>query len=158
MSLRGGEILTKEQRLEYTSIPEDLSEEAIVAYYTFSQYDIDIINSHRRDYNRLGYALQLSVLRYLGWPLSITKDIPQNVIKYVSKQIDVDTEIYLQYGQREATIQQHMDGIRQEYGYKSFTKEINKELFEVLLKCAMENGNSICLIKGYGNDSLILQP
>jgi len=34
MSLRGGEILTKEQRLEYTRIVGDLSEEQIAAYLT----------------------------------------------------------------------------------------------------------------------------
>lgn len=57
MALRGGEILTKEQRLEFTSIPENLSDSDIARYYTFSQADIEIINRHRRDYNRLGFGL-----------------------------------------------------------------------------------------------------
>ncbi len=144
MSLRGGEILTKEQRTEYTGIPENLNEADIARYYTLSRSDIEIINRHRRDYNRLGFALQLCVLRYPGWPLSIVKDIPQNVLKYVAKQIDVEPEIYSQYRQREATVQEHLDEIRQEYGYKAFSEQ--EKLSKSLFNFTMENGNSLYLI------------
>lgn len=146
MALRGGEILTKEQRLEFTSIPDNLSESDIARYYTFSQADIEIINRHRREYNRLGFGLQLCVLRYPGWPLSIVKDIPQNVLNYVSKQINVEPEIYSQYRQREATVQEHLDEIRTEYGYKPFSEQEKYSLSKCLLNYAMENGNSLYLI------------
>jgi len=111
MALRGGEILTKEQRLEYTRIAGDLSEEEVSVYYTLSSSDIEVINRHRRDYNRLGFALQLCVLRYPGWPLSIVKDIPLNILNYVADQIDVDHNVYQLYRQREATGQEHMEEI-----------------------------------------------
>lgn len=86
MALRGGKILIKEQRLEYTRITDDLSKEEIAAYYTLSSSDLEIVNRHTRDYNRLGSALQLCVLRYLGWPLSIVKHIPLNILNYVADQ------------------------------------------------------------------------
>ena len=50
-------LLTEDQRLEFTQIPQNISEYEIVKYYTFSTYDIGIINKHRRDYNRLGFAV-----------------------------------------------------------------------------------------------------
>jgi len=84
MALRGGEILTKEQRLEYTRVTDDLSEEEITSYYTLSSSNLEIVNRHRRDYNRLGFVLQLCVLRYPSWPLSIVKDIPLNIFNYVA--------------------------------------------------------------------------
>ncbi len=146
MAVRGGEILTKEQRLEFTSLPDDLSEEEIAAYYTLSRSDIDIINRHRRDHNRLGFALQLCVLRHPGWSLSIVKEIPQKILDYIAKQIDVDPDIYKLYRQREATVQEHMDEIRQEYAYKVFGKQESSFLSEILLNSAMENGNSMYLI------------
>lgn len=46
-------LLTEEQRLELTQISPDISEWEIAKYYTFTDYDLDIINRHRRDYNRL---------------------------------------------------------------------------------------------------------
>lgn len=90
--------------------------------YTLSNSDILIINRHRRDHNRLGFALQHCVLRYPGWPLSIVKDIPQTVLKYIEKQLNVEPEIYILYRQRDATVQDHLEEIRQEYGYKSYSK------------------------------------
>ncbi|MED1786659.1 DUF4158 domain-containing protein [Brevibacillus laterosporus] len=32
---------------------------------------MDIINRYRRDYNRLGFAVQLALLRYTGWRIMI---------------------------------------------------------------------------------------
>lgn len=133
MALRGGEIFTKEQRLEYTNIPDDLSKEKLARYYTLTNSDIKIINRHRRDYNRLGFALQLCVLRHPGWPLSIVKDIPQNVLRYVATQIGVSPDIYLKYGQRTATVQEHIDEIRQMYSYKTYDKQEKQTLSEKLL-------------------------
>nr|WP_175413039.1 hypothetical protein [Clostridium sp. AWRP] len=36
-------LLTEDQRLEFTQIPQNISECEIAKYYTFSTYDIDII-------------------------------------------------------------------------------------------------------------------
>ena len=60
-------LMTEDQRLEFTQIPQNISEYEIAKYYTFSSYDLDIINKHRKDYNRLGFAVQLSLLINPGW-------------------------------------------------------------------------------------------
>jgi TnpA family transposase len=78
--------------------------------------------------------------------LSIVKDIPQNIINYVADQINVDHSVYQLYRQREATVQEHMEEIRQEYGYKTYSKQEASFLSELLLNCALENDNSVCLI------------
>jgi len=56
-------LLTEEQRLEFTQIPQNISEWEIARHYTFTDRDMEIINRHRRDYNRLGFAVQLCCLR-----------------------------------------------------------------------------------------------
>jgi hypothetical protein len=40
-------LLMEEQRLEFTQIPENISEWEIARYYTFTDYDKEIINRHR---------------------------------------------------------------------------------------------------------------
>jgi TnpA family transposase len=62
-------LLTEEQRFEFTQIPQNISEWEIAKYYTFTDNDMEIINQHRRDYNRLGFAVQLCCLRNPGWSL-----------------------------------------------------------------------------------------
>lgn len=61
-------LLTEDQRLEFTQISSNINEWEIAKYYTFSEQDKEIINRHRRDYNRLGFAVQLGVLRnWIGY-------------------------------------------------------------------------------------------
>lgn len=64
MYVRVRELLTTEERKQYMQIPSDISEWILSTYFSFSQHDLKIINRHRRDYNRLGFAIQLSILRY----------------------------------------------------------------------------------------------
>ncbi|PDZ93850.1 hypothetical protein CON36_37000, partial [Bacillus cereus] len=78
-------------------------------YYTFTSQDIDFINKHRRDYNRLGIAVQLAVLRYPGWTLLQIKDVPKQVITYIAKQIGVSPQEYSKYAQRVATRNEHLE-------------------------------------------------
>lgn len=62
----------------------DMTERELETYYTFSQFNLEIIKRHRRDHNRLGFAVQLCVLRYLGWSLSDVEPILDYVIQYIS--------------------------------------------------------------------------
>lgn len=95
-SKRARELLTPEQRLEFMSIPEQISEFDLGSYYTLSQHDIEIIKRRRRDHNKLGFALQLCVLRFPGWTLSDIHDIPVIVLDYISKQLKIDAVCILE--------------------------------------------------------------
>lgn len=79
---RGRELLTPEQRQALMQIPED--EWIVGTYYTFSKRDLDIINKRRREENRLGFAVQLAVLRYPPTLISKASQI-QLYITYQNK-------------------------------------------------------------------------
>ncbi|MDQ0062896.1 TnpA family transposase [Paenibacillus harenae] len=102
-------------------IPPDLGEWELGTYFTFTQHDLEIIQQRRREYNQLGFAVQLCVLRYLGWTLSDVKEVPIQVLRYIAKQINVNMESFAYYGEREATKYEHLEEIRKEYGYQTFT-------------------------------------
>lgn len=116
-------------------------------YYTFSQHDLDIINKHRREHNRLGFAVQLAILRYPGWSLSDLKHIPDSVISYIAKQVGVAPDVFPLYAQREPTRREHMEEIRQTYGYRNFTLREYRFLSNIMLNFSFENGNSMYLIR-----------
>lgn len=48
--------------------PPDIYEEAL-ARYALSSEDIAFAKAHRRSHNRLGFAVQLTLVRNLGRPL-----------------------------------------------------------------------------------------
>jgi len=84
-------LLTPEERLQYLRIPPNLNEWELSAYFTLSPHDLEIIQRRRRGYNRLGFAVQLCVLRYLGWTLFDVKEVPAQALSYIARQINVDT-------------------------------------------------------------------
>lgn len=116
MYLKSRELLTEEQRQVLKEIPSELSEREMAAYYSFSPHDLEIINRHRRNHNKLGFAVQLCVLRYPGWPLTEIDSIPYSVLEYISNQINVSPDDFVLYAQREPTKREHIEEIRQEYG------------------------------------------
>jgi len=142
--MRGRELLTEEQRDEFMRIPSN--DYDLGAYYTFSQYDHEIINKHRRDYNRLGFAVQLALLRFPGWSLYDPKIIPDSLLNYIAKQIGVQPDEFSMYTQRETTRWEHIEEIRQIYGYRNFTAHEEQSISQIMVKYALENGNAQYLL------------
>ncbi|MEK4924924.1 Tn3 family transposase [Cytobacillus sp. FSL R5-0569] len=119
----------------------------LATYYTFSQHDLEIINRHRRDYNRLGFAVQLALLRYPGWSLTDIKEIPDFLLDYLAKQLDIEPGVFSLYARRGNTLWDHLKEIRKEYGFTTFTTSDYRRLLKYLFKLALENGNAIHLIR-----------
>ncbi|MGH1326457.1 Tn3 family transposase [Bacillus pretiosus] len=141
---RGRELLTPEQRQAFMQIPED--EWVLGTYYTFSKRDLEIINKRRREENRLGFAVQLAILRYPGWPYTHIKSIPDSVIHYISKQIGSTPSSLSLYPQRENTLWDHLKEIRNEYEFVTFTLKEYRMTFKHLYQLAFENGDAIHLL------------
>ncbi|MCE4046572.1 Tn3 family transposase [Lysinibacillus fusiformis] len=141
---RGRELLTPEQRQALMQIPED--EWVLGTYYTFSKRDLEIINKRRREENRLGFAVQLAVLRYPGWPYTHIKSIPDSVIHYITKQIGASPSSLSLYPQRENTLWDHLKEIRSEYDFVTFTLKEYRMTFKYLHQLALENGDAIHLL------------
>ncbi|MBE7145332.1 MULTISPECIES: Tn3 family transposase [Bacillus cereus group] len=141
---RGRELLTLEQRQDFMQIPED--EWILGAYFTFSKRDLEIVNKRRREENRLGFAVQLAVLRYPGWPYTHIKSIPESVIHYISKQIGATPSSISLYPQRENTLWDHLKELRSEYDFVTFTLREYRIAFKHLHQLAFENGDAIHLL------------
>src|SRR6266568_4851322 len=79
------------------------------------------IDHRRRPYNRLGFALQLGTVRFLGTFLDDPTDVPDTVVTFVARQLGItDSTDWAQYGVGD-THWDHAREIRQHYGYRAFT-------------------------------------
>ncbi|WP_185601783.1 DUF4158 domain-containing protein [Paenibacillus sp. 598K] len=116
------EVLTDEQKLAFKQIP-GVGDVEVFKHYTFSKQQIDAILLHRRDYNRLGFAVQLALVAYPGWPLQQYEFIPDEFIAYIAGQLKIAPGEFANYARREPTRREHLDEIRRLFGYSSFTKE-----------------------------------
>jgi len=140
-------LLTEDQRLEFTQIPQNISEWEIARYYTLTENDIEIVNRHRRDYNRLGFAVQLCVLRNPGWSLGNTQEIPESILLYISEQLNINPKEFDLYFQRENTRMEHFQEIREIYGYRTYSDKEYNYLIDYLVPLAMDNDNVFRLMK-----------
>jgi len=88
------DFLTDEQYQSYARYPDKLSQEQLDKYFYLDDKDRELINTCRRDYNKLGYALQLTTIRFLGTFLPNPINVPNNVICYLAKQLEMEpTEV-----------------------------------------------------------------
>ncbi|MED3157621.1 DUF4158 domain-containing protein, partial [Bacillus thuringiensis] len=140
------QLLSEAQRNELMDLSR-LTEWDLVTFHTFSKHDLHLILKHRRGYNRLGFALQLALIRYPGWSLTEYKDIPQYVVAYVASQLQIPPEEFLVYAKRGNTLWEHLGEIRTEYGYQNFSSEYKETLLQFLVQQAMDNNNTLYLIE-----------
>ena len=141
---RGRELLTEEQRTAIIHPPDD--DWSLGTYYTFSKTDLEVIDKRRKEENRLGFAVQLALIRYPGWPYGYAEDVPPSIVDYISRQIGADPASLKRYAQRYNTFWEHMNEIRKEYGYLSFTLKEYRMAFRYTYKLALESGDTVYLL------------
>ena len=78
------EFINDRQKKQYGCFYEILSSQEMDQYFHFDDTDLELINKKRGDHNRLGFALQLSTVRYLGNFLPNPIDMPTEIIEFVS--------------------------------------------------------------------------
>ena len=80
-------FLTESERERLQSFPKEISSDDITAFFTLSETDIDLVKTQHGDYNRLGFALHLCLLRYLGFSPQSIIGLPEEIISYVARQL-----------------------------------------------------------------------
>ncbi len=62
-----GRVFTDSERKRLDAFPSEIAELDLIRYFTLSGSDLEFVKKQRGDHNRLGFALQLCGLRYLGF-------------------------------------------------------------------------------------------
>lgn len=117
------DFLTYEQKSQYGQFactPNDLQ---LARYFLLDETDLAFIADRRGAKNKLGIALQLTSVRFLGcFPDDVTS-IPLPAQKFVANQLEiVDLAVLNKYAQRETTKREHTAMIRKHYAYYEFTE------------------------------------
>ena len=99
------------------ALPE-LYEEAL-SRFALSCEDVAFARSHRRSHNRLGFAIQLALIRDLGRTLRAGEVPTEAVIAVVAEQLDIDPAVFTLYAQREETRREHAREIVTALGLRS---------------------------------------
>jgi hypothetical protein len=105
---------------DYGRFTRELSADELAGCFFFTDDDRSRIASRRRDASRLGFAVQLGTVRYLGRFMGNPADVPRSVLAWTSREIGVAPGTNLEgYGEGEARLE-HQAEIRRAYGYRPF--------------------------------------
>ena len=116
------EFLTESQKQGYGRYVGEATPEQLAGSFHFDDKDLEHVSQHRGDHNRLGFALQLGTVRFLGTFLPNPIDVPPGVISYVSQQLNVTPADLPRYLERKQTYHAHRTEIQKTYQYWEFNE------------------------------------
>lgn len=116
------DFLTSEQKASYAQFSGEPNEVQLARYFHLDETDLTFLYQRRGKQNRLGVALQLGCVRFLGAFLTDLSVVPINVQWFVARQLNItELTILSTYAQRETTRREHTALIRDQYQYREFT-------------------------------------
>jgi hypothetical protein len=98
-------LLKEQDRRKLFDISVD--EDSLIRHYSLSPADRLEIEVRRRDHNRLGFAIQLCLMRYPGRVLGAEEAPPRAMLRYVADQIGADQASFALYSRRDETRRDH---------------------------------------------------
>jgi Domain of unknown function (DUF4158) len=134
-----GRVFTESERKRLDVFPSEIAELDLIRYFTLSGSDLEFVRKQRGDHNRLGFALQLCGLRYLGFCPDDLVTAPPAAITFVADQLQVTPAALRTYGVRPQTRTGHLQQIQRYLGFHDATREDLRALADWLLARALEH-------------------
>ncbi len=114
------EFLRDEQAARYGRYHADPSPEQLTRFFYLSPQDLAFLAEYRRSYTRLGCAVQLCTLRFLGTFLPAPTQVPAGVVQTLADQLRVTADGWPDQYTRPNTVYDHQARVVAYLGYTPF--------------------------------------
>jgi TnpA family transposase len=98
-------LLTDEERQLLFGVPGD--PDALARHYTFTRSDQDLVAGRRGAANRLGFAVQLALVRHPGIGLAQMEEPIDALVGWLAAQLDIPPTAFADYAGRPQTMTDH---------------------------------------------------
>lgn len=112
-------VLSAAEQTALTEIPTD--SESMKSLYLLDASELSLVRQHRGGPNRLGFALQLALLRFPGIALDEETVVPSELIRWISTQIGAKESDWANYSARAMTRWEHASKAKAFYGLSTYT-------------------------------------
>jgi TnpA family transposase len=133
------QLFTEAERARRNRFPDVIAYEDLVTFFTLSERDLGSIPRSRDPHNRLGYALQLCTLRFMGFGPDALSSAPPDAVAFVAHQLAVAPSVLAAYGARAQTRQDHLLAVQAHLGYRKVGQDDVYTLADWLLERALEH-------------------
>src|SRR6266852_5631379 len=113
-------FLSAAERERWQRFPATIPQDDLAVYFFLSEDDAREVNRQREPFNRLGYALQLCTLRYLGFVPTDFTATPEVAVTFVAEQLGIAPRVLAQYDNRR-TQSDHRRYVRAYLGFRQAT-------------------------------------
>jgi hypothetical protein len=93
----------------------------MATHYVLSSDDLALVRTKRRSVNRLGFAIELCLLRYPGQGLEPGENPPEVMIGFVARQLGVSPAVFADYALRDQTRREHAVELQKHLHLRGFT-------------------------------------
>jgi hypothetical protein len=121
--------------------------EDLEAHYTLSEADMSLIRQRRGDANRLGFAVQLCLLRHPGIALADDTEVAPDMVSWLASRVGVSIAAWDKYGTRGETRQEHGREIRAYLGMSAFGIADFRQLVEHVGDVAAQTDKGLLLVE-----------
>ena len=139
-------FLSDAERERLRRFPGTVSDADVAGYFTLSPADLDLVRRRTGDHNRLGFALLLCAIRYLGFAPVDMSAVPSPVVGYVARQLRVAPQMLMSYGARDRTRHMQIRAVLEHLGMRRPTGVDWRELSGWLLDRALEHDKPTLLL------------
>lgn len=114
--------------------------EQLLQQAPFSADDLTHIMQCRGEHNRLGFAYQLTFVRFFNrFPAQEPLEIEEEIVAFTAIEMNIDEGQIEQYGKRQPTVSEHQETIRDYLGLRPFNTATDEvELFVFREACQLE--------------------
>ena len=133
------QLFTEAERARRNRFPDVIAYEDLVTFFTLSERDLRSIPRSRDPHNRLGYALQLCTLRFMGFVPDDLGSAPPDAVDFVAHQLAVEPNVLTAYGARAQTRQDHLVAVQTHLGFRKVGRDDVHTLADWLLERALEH-------------------
>lgn len=140
-------FLTDAERTRLNNFPVVVEENDLSAFFTLTDADLNQVRDQRGDSNRLGFALQLGALRYLGFCPDDLKAVPDVVVHYLARQLNVAAATLQTYAERPQTRTGHLLKVQAYLGFREAGPLDFHTLTQWLVERALEHDKPTLLFQ-----------
>jgi hypothetical protein len=112
-------LLTDEERQALFGFPID--PDGLTRCFTLSRSDRDLVAERRNDASRLGYAVQLALLRHPGTTIANLGQPIDPLVTWMAEQLDIPAGAFARYADRPQTVTDHARQLATALGMRSAT-------------------------------------